>query len=461
MKVVIAPWGNPKKWNEVTYVYNEQREKSKSSLSLIKKIENPDKIIIVCADTLSDDCVYFFKNPSYNDIKSCAENLIFNFCQKELNNFTPEKIIVSYGFGEFTHTKFTGNAVDFYYHTLKELALLFTDSLPEMNEKIEVIFDATHGINYTTILTYRALREILEILAYVYDVNLKVLNSDPYIGREAKIDTLNINVIEKSKILPKISVYRSEKRPVEPCSSPNLENRKKGEIGRNIENFISDISFNIYEILTFLGSFLYAIPVFILSYKIDSSELKEKIERISEEFENNIELNNSGKLKIIRKWEYRENFANLIKVYLLSSILEKFGFNKLDDIPLSKIEELKEKFYKKFPIESNRIDVEIGSEKEKKGIKGIKEKLTNEYRLYCEIIREKEKAKEKQKEKEEEREKEDRGLDKRVFFAHAGFPYNVIELKRENDEIYIRIYNKNKEDAKNCIINSLTQFERS
>jgi CRISPR-associated protein Csx1 len=64
MKVVIAPWGNPKKWNEVTYVYNEQREKSKSSLSLIKKIENPDKIIIVCADTLGDDCVYFFKNPS-------------------------------------------------------------------------------------------------------------------------------------------------------------------------------------------------------------------------------------------------------------------------------------------------------------------------------------------------------------------------------------------------------------
>ena len=37
MKVVIAPWGNPKKWNEVTYVYNGQREKSKSSLSLIKK----------------------------------------------------------------------------------------------------------------------------------------------------------------------------------------------------------------------------------------------------------------------------------------------------------------------------------------------------------------------------------------------------------------------------------------
>lgn len=197
--------------------------------------------------------------------------------------------------------------------------------------------------------------------------------------------------------------------------------------------------------MIFLGSFLYALPVFVLSYIINASELKEQIEKISEEFEKNIELNNSDKLVISRNWEFRENFANLIKAYLVSSILEKFGFNGLDDIPLSKIKELKQKFYKKFPVESNRIDVEIGD----RGIEGVKEYLTNEFRPYFEIVREKEK------------EKEDRGLDKRVFFAHAGFPYNVIELKRENNEIYIRIYNKNREDAENYIINSLTQFERS
>ena len=445
MKVVVAPWGYPKKWNEVTYVYNELTEKTKSSLSLIKKAENPDKIIIVCADTLGDDCVYFFKNPHYNDIKNCAESLIFNFCQKELNNFTPEKIIVSYGFGEFTNTKFIGNAVDFYYHTLKELALIFADSLPEKNEKIEVIFDATHGINYTTILTYRALREILEILAYAYDVNLKVLNSDPLIGRETKFDKLNINVIEESKILPKISVYRSNEKPVREYHL--LDDETKGKIGRGISTFISQISFNIdkNKIFIFLGSFLYALPVFVLSYMMKTLELKDKIEKIAEEFENNIELNNSGKLEIIRKWEFRENFANLIKAYLVSSILEKFGFNRLDDIPLSKIKDLKNIFYEKFPIESNRIDVEIGSEeKEKRGIKGVKEKITNEYRPYFEIAG-----------------KEDRDLDKRVFFAHAGFSYNVIELKKENDEIYIRIYDKYRKKTEEYITDSLTQFERS
>jgi len=443
MKVVVAPWGNPTKWKKVPYAYNGQKEEFRSSLAMIEKIENPDKVIIVTVDTLVDDGIASVKISSYNDIKKWIIDLILDFCQKELNNFTPEKIIVSYGFGEFAHTKFIGNAVDFYYHTFKELALIFADSLPEKNEKIEVIFDATHGINYTTILTYRALREILEILAYAYDVNLKVLNSDPYIGREAKVDKLNINIIEESKILPKISVYKSNKNPVEPCFL--LANERKGEIGINIkEEFNSKITFNKNEILIFLGSFLYALPVFVLSYMTNSSKLKEQIKKISEEFEKNIELNSSDKLVITRNWEFRENFANLVRAYLVSSILKKFGFNKLDDIPLSKIEELKEKFYKKFPIESNRIDVEIGSEEERKGVKGVKEKLTNEYRPYFEII-----------------EKEDRNLDKRVFFAHAGFPYNVIELKRENDEIYIRIYDKNRKDAENYIINSLTQFERS
>jgi len=443
MKVVVAPWGNPTKWKKVPYAYNGQKEEFRSSLAMIEKIENPDKVIIVTVDTLVDDGIASVKISSYNDIKKWIIDLILDFCQKELNNFTPEKIIVSYGFGEFAHTKFIGNAVDFYYHTFKELALIFADSLPEKNEKIEVIFDATHGINYTTILTYRALREILEILAYAYDVNLKVLNSDPYIGREAKVDKLNINIIEESKILPKISVYKSNKNPVEPCFL--LANERKGEIGINIkEEFNSKITFNKNEILIFLGSFLYALPVFVLSYMTNSSKLKEQIKKISEEFEKNIELNSSDKLVITRNWEFRENFANLVRAYLVSSILKKFGFNKSDDIPLSKIEELKEKFYKKFPIESNRIDVEIGSEEERKGVKGVKEKLTNEYRPYFEII-----------------EKEDRNLDKRVFFAHAGFPYNVIELKRENDEIYIRIYDKNRKDAENYIINSLIQFERS
>ena len=43
-------------------------------------------------------------------------------------------------------------------------------------------------------------------------------------------------------------------------------------------------------------------------------------------FENFIVLNSSGKLEILRKFEFKENFSNLVKAFLISAILEKLGF---------------------------------------------------------------------------------------------------------------------------------------
>jgi hypothetical protein len=79
---------------------------------------------------------------------------------------------------------------------------------------------------------------------------------------------------------------------------------------------------------------------------ISSKDIKDKIERISDEFENFIVLNSSGKLEILRKFEFEENFSNLVKAFLISAILEKSGFKKLSDIQLSEIEKLKKKFLK-------------------------------------------------------------------------------------------------------------------
>jgi len=128
MKILIAPWGNPSGWQVVDYYYEGKSKKSKDPLELIKEVENPDKIIIVIPDTLSDDFVYSLKDPSYTDIKTICDNLIFNFCTKELN-FTPDKIIISYGFGEFNRTKFQGNAMDFYYKVFQELSFYFAELL--------------------------------------------------------------------------------------------------------------------------------------------------------------------------------------------------------------------------------------------------------------------------------------------------------------------------------------------
>jgi len=430
MKILMATWGNPFGWQVVEYYYKGKSKKSKDPLELIKEIENPHKTIIVIPNTLSDDFVYSLKNPFYTDIKTICDNLIFNFCAKELN-FTPDKIIISYGFGEFNRTKFQGNAMDFYYKVFQELSFYFVKLLVGMESKeIEVIFDATHGINYTTILTYRSLREILEIFSYVYDVKLRVLNSDPFVGKVG-VSKLNINVIEESKILPRISVYNSNKRPIEPCVF--LEDKDKKESAQNIPYFFNQISYNRDEILVFLGSFLFALPVFVLSYMINSKDIKQKIEKISNKFENFIVLNSSGKLEILRKFEFEENFSNLVKAFLISSILEKFGFKKLSDIPISEIEKLKKEIFKKLPVESNRIDKEIHD------IKNL-QNITQNYQIYSSILK-----------------KGVSQIDKRNFYAHAGFEHNAIELRKDNDnDIYVRIANQSK--AEDLIIGDLPQI---
>jgi CRISPR-associated protein Csx1 len=109
----------------------------------------------------------------------------------------------------------------------------------------------------------------------------------------------------------------------------------------------------------------------------------------------------------------------------------------LSDIPLSKIEDLKNKVYKNFPIESNRIDKELGD------IKGL-QNITQQYEVYNKI-------------KGNTVSNQDQ-VDKRNFFAHAGFEHNVIELKKENEEIYIRIYAGNKNSAEELIIENLPQI---
>jgi len=434
MKVLITPWGNPLVWREVEYTYNLKSKKLKDPSSLIKEVEGIDKVIIVIVDTLSDEYFCSLKDPSYKDIRTISRNIVENFCKKELD-FTPDKIIVSYGFGEFNRTKFDGNTMDFYYDVFKELSFYFCELIQNLNENddLKVFFDATHGINYTTILTYNALREILEILAYAFNIELKVLNSDPLVGREAGVSKLNINVIEESKILPRISIYNSDKKPIEPYFLLSDDEKKKGKV---IDDFLKQIEYDKEKILIFLGSFLFALPVFVLSHMIKSSDLKNMIDEILKKFEENIELKSGSKIKITRNLEFKENFANLVKAFLVSTILEKFEFQKLCDIPLTQIKKLKKKFFhEKLPVESNRIDVEIDK------INNL-QNLSQNYQLYGFILSKTNRNK----------------IDKRNFFAHAGFEHNIIVLKEENNQKYVSIDVCNKEEAGNLIINNLPKI---
>jgi len=422
MKILIAVWGDPEGWKEIEYEYKEQSEKAKSTINLIKRVENPNKTVIICVDTLADNRVQ--SNPSYSEIKNIAESVVKNFCLSQFN-FQPDKIIVGYGVGEFNNTIFIGNAQDFYYEVLKELSFFFGDVVRSLEEEkiIEVILDITHGINYMPTLTYRALREILQILAYTYDVKLKVLNADPYI-RQVKPEKLNTNVIEETKILPNLVAYRSDKRPIEPRKDHN----KYGQI---IDNLLRQ-HYDKRKIHIFLSAFIHAMPVFIINYLMNSQNTKNLINHISQEFENSIKINKNQKIIIERNFEYRIEFENLIKTYLVSSILEAKGFSSKADIPLRDIQQLKNKVFSKLKVESHRIDVEIDN------INKLNN-LQQDYQVYAQLLN---------KQIKDE-------IGERNFFAHAGFEHNAIELRINNNAIELRINQQLKQTAENLLENAL------
>jgi len=461
MKVFIAPWGAPKEWKEITYQYDGDTRKSKSDLPLIKEKENPDKIFIIVSDTLIDlDSIFnsISKDSSYSDLKQKVKDYITNdFCKEKLG-ILPDDVIVSYGFGEFKNVKFSGNAMDFYYKVLKELSVMFSQLLEGVGneEKIEVIFDATHGINYTTLLSYRALKDILEILAYGFDVRMKVLNADPYVSGLEEKGIFNINVIENTKISPRILVYKDSKRPIEPfrgildrSSKQTSEKETRNyfeELGQEIDKHLNFIFSNGYaesrrKVMVFLGSLLFALPVFLIRYMQSSNELSDKIGRISQKFEEKISVSANGKFEIKREIQFSESFANFVKAFLVSSILEKLGFEGQEELPLKVIEELKKKIFdRKFQVESNRIDVEIGKIEDlpKNG-----HLLYENYRAYYSIVNKDYKP--------------DPEPNKRNFFAHAGFEENVISLCKR-DDIYIRIMEDNRKISENLIMNDISKI---
>src|SRR5690554_742072 len=102
MKVLIAPWGNPTRWKEVTYSLEGNNLKSKTSLALLQETVNPDKVIIIGLDTLAEGGL------DYLSVKENAKEPI-----KSSVNFNQDlSVLVAPGIGVFKNGAFIGEALD-------------------------------------------------------------------------------------------------------------------------------------------------------------------------------------------------------------------------------------------------------------------------------------------------------------------------------------------------------------
>lgn len=208
-RVLIATWGNPFEWEEIVYDYDNLKMKSFCTLPILKEKINPNKTIIIVLDTLANIVNPKTGEPdikqreftNYKEVVDDVRDRVKYFVEEKIGeNFKEITLIVAPGVGVFSNIEVYGDLLDYYYYITFQLA----KELP--NKNMEVYLDLTHGINFMPVLTYKAVLNLLGLAAFLKEVYLTVLNSEPYpkgVSKD-KLRELKLNVksVEIRKIHP-------------------------------------------------------------------------------------------------------------------------------------------------------------------------------------------------------------------------------------------------------------------
>jgi len=401
MKLLVAPWGNPSGWKEVTYVFDEKEIKSKTSLRILQEVIKPDNTIIIGLDTLADD------GENYEEVKINAEEKIREYADKfGLNGYD---VLIAPGIGTFPNGIFQGNALDYYYYIFAKIIL----NLLENPENIlNIYLDLTHGINYITILTYRAIREIAEVFSIFKEVRFRAYNADPSLP--AIVDKLSINIIEDSSPIPMPFVEKiSQGRPLEPI---NLSPEERRELFESELKSVREIDNS--ELSAFIGALYNGLPLALFSFYPDKDKLKGIIFATLNSYEKYIEARKQDRLKVTRRVKIGRDFKTYVFTYAVATLLEesKLVSSKKKEVTIDEIKDLKEnlfKFDKRFKV---KIDKDIHTLRE-----DLEKEEIGNWQIYNAILG-----------------KSIGEPDERNFLAHSGFERNVIEVKKENGKLLLR-----------------------
>ncbi|QWK13503.1 MAG: TIGR01897 family CRISPR-associated protein [Aquificota bacterium] len=424
-KILVAIWGNFSAWKDANYRYKNKIYTSSTTLPLLLDTIKPNYTYIILADTLMDKYDNIF---TYQEGLARIKNEAGAFIKEKIRSYPTKlkedniNILILPAVGTFSRSRFVGNPNNFYALVYFELARNILRNLgsklafiSENNKPcLELYLDITHGLNFMTMMTYRAVKDILQIIAYFCKVRLIVLNSDPLVG-SGNID-LNINEIEKINVIPAFNFYRySDTMLLIPSPS--------GHEGVNA------LTKRMDRLYAFCSAFLHGLPVYM--YYFYEKPKEDEIENIVKLFYDHIEVNVNGTFEVIQGLNFGESFISLLQGFLLSNLLmvnaKDDGVVKMDDI-----ERIKGIFKHSRTI-LQRLERELGK------IKRVR--IGSEFKDYGFYA--------------EANYSPNDNFDGRNFFAHCGFVHNLIELKREGNTIFIKPKQRFIEEIHEALLESL------
>jgi len=255
------------------------------------------------------------------------------------------EVIVTPGVGEFKMANgwikvFRGSLSDYYSYALYKICEILSK---HSDCDLKAFLDLTHGINYMPTLTYRALKESLEIAALGRSIELTVYNSEPY---TEGVEELRVHLVEAEKIPPRIIPVglRADK-----C---RLLNRYEGvsdeyavELGKRLDETRLDEDL-INELNAFVGSLINGLPLALLTFYPDCNLLEEKLDIALDIWRNEMEIKKDyQRLIVLRKASLNENFVKLLKIWLASKVL---NLSRRYEASLRELHEIREKIFSKW-----------------------------------------------------------------------------------------------------------------
>jgi len=332
------------------------------------------------------------------------------------------EIIVAPGSGSFQNGRFIGDLMDFYNIVLYELSA----KLPKND--LEDHLDVTHGLNYMTLMTYRVVREILEIMGICKKVSLIVYNSEPPIQGQIT----NIHVVEEAKSLSKpLNDYISSKTyllDLYAIEKTEENYRKLNEEGLHFSKSIVKHHRKVWN--AWIASLYFGFPLVFTTFFPEPDEVKRVIDDTLRVYKNHIEVKSNT---IKRNLKFGNEFKTVLKLHLLINVVPEI---KKKALSIQEIREIGEKILdqkvKAF------LERELNSI-EKEAIDCSNRNITFDWKPLKFLL------------------KTPMGEEviKRNFMAHAGLECNITEVKLEKansrEEVKHKTFLRYSEDKKNII----------
>jgi len=390
MRILVVSWGDFERWKEIRYRFGDETSVGPSTLPILQKVLRPDWTVIILPDTLGRDF------GSVEALREDVRNRVMDFLER-IGAGREVDIVIVPGIGEFAHGTFRGSAMDAYHYLLHRLS----EIIPPQRD-LDVHFDSTHGLNYITLLAYRALKELLGISAITNEVTFTVYNSDPLVPKVSR--ELTINTIEKTRVSPG-PLNRPCPGASELLRPAEIEGSRLATMERNY-----GIPEGVHKIKPWLdawiGSVFFGLPLVFLEEFNDVNSLEELIEKTVALWSSGIEV---APRKVTRRIGFNGGFSTIVKAAFQMKVLDRF--RKVAPFTLEDLYDVSSGIFR--GSTRARINTEIGKI-EDEAIAYMERGETTDWIPLREFLN---------------YSRANVQIKPRNFLAHAGFEANVTEVK--------------------------------